>query len=310
MKPFENLQVWVVWPAWPTWPELGPPGPLELKCGEEAAGGHARLGSVLPVGAEAACIMWEHGRMLMARPATGTELLQANPSRLYLEQGRLPDPLRLACSRPRARRRRQRPPGPRQNPHQRLQRRSQPAFVPVVSVTCWPLITGCGMLLATNGFSTDFFFLQWEINGGEGLSEKLIVAPPISNGGRLEKMGASSAVDGEDAAAAVGDDDDEVARGCARLDPMLHPISLLGLDLPIGMPPMMGSPSMTGIPTATARAERRSSVGVAARPIGDAPSSSSFRGALIIRSGSAGGAPDGSHGCRPKQSFLIIGLNV
>ncbi|KAL5978303.1 hypothetical protein ACLOJK_029420 [Asimina triloba] len=32
-------------------------------------------------------------------------------------------------------------------------------------------------------------------------------------------MGASPAVDGEDAVAAVGDDDDEVARGCARFGP-------------------------------------------------------------------------------------------
>ncbi|KAL5973585.1 hypothetical protein ACLOJK_030238 [Asimina triloba] len=48
IKPFENLQVWVIWPAWP---EISPPGPLELKCGEEAAGGHAKLG--------VACIMWE-----------------------------------------------------------------------------------------------------------------------------------------------------------------------------------------------------------------------------------------------------------
>ncbi|KAL6009032.1 hypothetical protein ACLOJK_022259 [Asimina triloba] len=77
MKSFENLQVWVVWP---TWPEFGPPSPLELKwpawpLWEEASWLTQGWGSVLPVGAEEACIMWELRRTLMARPATGTNLL-------------------------------------------------------------------------------------------------------------------------------------------------------------------------------------------------------------------------------------------
>ncbi|KAL5979693.1 hypothetical protein ACLOJK_019604 [Asimina triloba] len=75
MKPLANLQVWVVRPAWP---ELGPPGPLELSfCSlwEEASWLTHGWGSVLPVGAKAACFMWELRRTLMARPATGTNLL-------------------------------------------------------------------------------------------------------------------------------------------------------------------------------------------------------------------------------------------
>ncbi|KAL5992889.1 hypothetical protein ACLOJK_013808 [Asimina triloba] len=73
MKPFKNLQVWVVWPVWP---ELGPPGPLELKLlWEEASWLTYGWASVLLVGAEAASIMWELGRTLMVRPATGTNLL-------------------------------------------------------------------------------------------------------------------------------------------------------------------------------------------------------------------------------------------
>ncbi|KAL6006850.1 hypothetical protein ACLOJK_032346 [Asimina triloba] len=78
MKPSENLRVWVAWPAWP---EIGPPGPLELNCGKEVVWPRLAGGSVLPVGAEMACIVWDgEGAASLAtysRPSPDCLLLRA-----------------------------------------------------------------------------------------------------------------------------------------------------------------------------------------------------------------------------------------